>query len=204
MTLRSRIHGRVRLAALAAACALVPACAPPPSPPPPVEGPMDRQEYVIGPADRLRIQVWKNQELSAEVPVRPDGKISVPLLNDVQAAGLTATELREVIATALAEYVSAPDVTVIVTEVRSKLVSVVGEVIRPSLVPLAQDMHVLDAIAEAGGFSAYADKDDIKILRQAEDGSMVRYRFDYPAFLKGKHPESNLRLQPGDTIVVSD
>lgn len=175
-----------------------------PTPPPPETGTIDRGEYVIGTADVLRILVWKNPELSAEVPVRPDGKISVPLLNDVQAAGLTTTELKETLATALSDYVSAPDVTVIVTEVNSKLVFVVGEVLRPAAVPLTQDMRALDVIATVGGFSPYADTDAIKILRREPDGSVSEYRFDYPAFLRGNGSESNLRLMPGDTIVVPD
>jgi polysaccharide biosynthesis/export protein len=173
-------------------------------PPPPEAGPMDRADYVIGAADVLRIQVWKNPELSVEVPVRPDGKISVPLANDVQAAGLTATELKDVITQALVDYVAAPDVTVMVREVRSKSVHVLGEVLRPNQFPLVVDMRVLEAIAYAGGFSPYADKSDIRILRPNPDGTVLEYRFDYKAFLRGKQPEGNLRLQPGDTVVVTD
>ena len=184
-------------AAFALACSHV-------SPPPPEPGPMDRADYVIGAADVLRIQVWKNNELSVDVPVRPDGKISVPLANDVQAAGLTATELKDVITQALAEYIAAPDVTVIVREIRSKSVHVVGEVGRPTVIQLVVDMRVLEVIAMAGGFTPYADKSDIRILRPNPDGSVVEYRFNYKAFLKGDHPESNMRMQPGDTIVVPD
>jgi polysaccharide export outer membrane protein len=185
------------VAAFALACSHI-------SPPPPESGPMDRADYVIGAADVLRIQVWKNAELSVDVPVRPDGKISVPLANDVQAAGLTATELKDVITQALAEYVAAPDVTVMVREINSKSIHVVGEVGRPTVIQLVVDMRALEAVAAAGGFTPYADKSDIRILRPNPDGSVVEYRFNYNAFLKGKHPESNLRLQPGDTIVVPD
>lgn len=174
------------------------------SPPPPEAGPMDRADYVIGPSDVLRIQVWRNPELSVEVPVRPDGKISVPLANDVQAAGLTANEVKDVLTQALSEYIAAPDVSVMVREIRSKNVHVVGEVARPTLVPLVIDMRALEAIAIAGGFTPYADKSDIRVLRPNPDGSVVEYRFNYNAFLKGKQPESNMRLQPGDTIVVPD
>jgi polysaccharide export outer membrane protein len=185
-------------ALLAAGCANV-------SPPPPETGPMDRADYVIGPNDLLRVQVWKQPELSVEMPVRPDGKISVPLANDVQAAGLTTAELRDVITNALVDYVTAPDVTVMVREVRSKNVQVVGEVTRAgAVVPLQTDMRALDAIAVAGGFSAYADKSDIQILRRNTDGTLIQYRFNYNAFLRGKQPEGNMRLQPGDTIVVGD
>ena len=192
---------RVSLSVLAAAVAL--ACSHG-APPPPETGPMDRADYVIGASDVLKIQVWRNPELSVEVPVRPDGKISVPLANDVQAAGLTTTELKDVLSQALAEFVAAPDVTVIVQQINSKSVHVMGEVGRPMVVPLVIDMRALEAIALAGGFTPYADKSDIRILRPNPDGSVVEYRFNYKAFLKGKHPESNLRMQPGDTIVVPD
>jgi polysaccharide export outer membrane protein len=174
------------------------------SPPPPEAGPMDRADYVIGSADVLRIQVWRNPELSVDVPVRPDGKISVPLANDVQAAGLTATELKDVITQALTEFVAAPDVTVMVREIRSKSVHVVGEVARPTVLQLVVDMRALEVIAAAGGFTPYADKSDIRILRPNPDGTVVEYRFNYNAFLRGKQPEGNLRLQPGDTVVVPD
>lgn len=192
---------RVSLYALAMAVAL--ACSHG-APPPPEAGPMDRADYVIGAADLLRIQVWRNPELSVDVPVRPDGKISVPLVNDVQAAGLTATELKDVLAKALSDYVAAPDVTVIVQQINSKSVHVMGEVGRSMVIQLVVDMRALEIIAMAGGFSPYADKSDIRILRPNPDGSVVEYRFNYKAFLKGKHPESNLRMQPGDTIVVPD
>ena len=174
------------------------------APPPPESGPMDRAEYVIGPADVLRVQVWKQPELSVDVPVRPDGKITVPLANDVQAAGLTTNEVRDVIIKALTDYVAAPDVTVIVREIKSKNVQVIGEVGTAATVPLTADMRVLDAIAYARGFTAYADKSDVRVLRPNPDGSVIEYRFNYNAFLRGKQPEGNLRLQPGDTIVVPD
>lgn len=193
----SRLAGAVLAGALAIACSHG-------APLPPEAGPMDRADYVIGPADVIRVQVWRQPELSVEVPVRPDGKISVPLANDVQAAGLTAAELREVISKALTDYVTAPDVTVMVREIRSKNVQVVGEVLRPTAVSLVSDMRVLDVIAIAGGFSPYADKSDIRVLRPNPDGTVVEYRFNYNAFLRGKNPGSNMRLQPGDAIVVPD
>jgi polysaccharide export outer membrane protein len=203
-TLRSRsqlrspwLAGAVLAGVLAIACSHG-------APPPPDVGPMDREDYVIGPADILRIQVWRQPELSVDVPVRPDGKISVPLANDVQAAGLTTDELRETIAKALVDYVTAPDVTVIVREIRSKNVQVVGEVVRPATVPLVNDMRVLDVIAIAGGFSPYADKSDIRVLRPNPDGTVVEYRFNYNKFLRGKAPGGTMRLAPGDAVVVPD
>jgi len=196
-------HGRVAAAIFAMAAALLAACSSP-MPPPPEQGTFDRDDYVIGASDMLKIMVWKNPDLSVDVPVRPDGKVSVPLLNDVQAAGLTTHELKEMLTKEFSEYVTAPDVTVIVSEVKSKVVYVVGEVQRPSAVQLNTDMRALDAIATVGGFTPYAAKGSIKILRPGKDGNVVTYEFDYKAFLRGKHPESNLRLLPGDTIVVPD
>jgi polysaccharide export outer membrane protein len=137
------------------------------------------------------------------VPVRPDGKISTPLVNDVQAAGLTTDELKNVLTKELAEFVTTPDVTVVVSEINSKRIYVVGEVVRPTTIALTQDLRVLDAIAIAGGFNSFADKDDVRILREA-DSEMVEYRFDLGAYLAGKAPGSNLVLRPGDTIVVPD
>lgn len=165
---------------------------------------ISEEPYRIGPSDILAITVWKNPELSVNgVPVRPDGKISAPLVDDVQAAGLTTTELKKVLTERLSEYITAPDVTVVVTQVNSKRVYVVGEVVRPTTVQLTQDLRVLDAIAIAGGFNAFADKNDIRILRSAGNG-IVEYRFSLGAYLAGKAPESNLFLRPGDTIVVPD
>lgn len=208
MTLRRQVRRRATRASSGAffavfAVGMVLACSHG-APPPPEAGPMDRADYVIGAADVLRIQVWRNPELSVEVPVRPDGKISVPLVNDVQAAGLTTNELRDVLSQALSEYVAAPDVTVMIDQINSKTVHVVGEVGRPSAIQLVSDMRALEVIAMAGGFTPYADKSDIRILRPNADGSVVEYRFNYNAFLKGKQPEANMRLQPGDTIVVPD
>ena len=195
---------RTRITITAGLClAFALACASPTPPPPefqsrPVEG-----TYVIGSADQIRISVWKNPELSVDVPVRPDGKISVPLLDDVQAAGLTAKELKEVITTELTEYVSNPDVTVIVMQTLSKRVSVVGEVPRPGPVPMASELRVLDVISVAGGFTPFADKRDIRIIRVV-DGEEREYRFDYDAYISGAASGTNIILHPGDTVVVPD
>ncbi len=197
---------RVSLCAPLVAIAFVAAvgCASRAVPPPPEQPVLERDTHVIGHGDRLQIAVWKNPELSVPmVPVRPDGKISVPLLDDVQAAGLTPEELKELLTQALAEYVANPDVTVIVIEINSRRVHVMGAVLRSGAFPLTQDMRVLDAIALSGGFSQFAEKDDVKILRRS-GGGLVEYRFDYPAYLKGHGHETNLLLQPGDTIVVPD
>jgi polysaccharide export outer membrane protein len=179
------------------------ACASRALPPPPEPDLMNLDDYVIGPADELRIDVWKNPDLGATVPVRPDGKISLPLLDDVQAAGLTPLELKEVLTQALREFVENPDVTVIVADVASPTVFVLGGVARQGSIPLTHNLRVLDAISVAGGFTQFADRGDIRVLRRAPDG-LVEYRFDYDAYLDGDAPESNFLLQRGDTIVVPD
>ncbi len=147
--------------------------------------------------------MWKNPDLSVEVPVRPDGKLSVPLLDDVQAEGLTVLELKEVITRDLTEYISNPDVTVVVQGIGSKYVFVLGEVVRSGPVPLSKDVRVLDALTTAGGFGPFADKKRVKVIRR-QDGGEVEYRFNYDAYVAGKAPGTNLLLVPGDAIVVPD
>ena len=175
-----------------------------PSPPPPEPTPMAREAYLIGVTDVLLINVWKNPELTVEVPVRADGMISVPLIDDVQAEGLTPQELKEVVADSLSEFVTAPDVTVMVRQMNSRFVSVIGEVRSPSRVILTRDLRVLEAVAQVGGFTSFADKDDVRVVRRQEGGREVEYRFDYGAYTRGLAPGSNLVLQPGDMIIVPD
>jgi polysaccharide export outer membrane protein len=165
---------------------------------------MDRDPYLIGVTDVLRISVWRNQELSVDVPVRPDGKISIPLLDDVHAEGLEPTELKEVLTRELAEFVQAPNVTVIVLAMNSRYVSILGEVGSQARLPLTRNMRILEAIAAVGGFQTFADKGDVRIVRRQEDGSEVEYRFDYDAYIKGKAPGTNIVLNNGDTIIVPD
>jgi len=182
---------------------LATACAAPPPLPPDLDGPGAREPYVIGVTDTLVINVWKNPELGGQVVVRSDGKISVPLLDDVQAEGLTPEELKEVITEALSEYVTNPDVTVLVTGMNSNSVSIMGGVNRSGELPLQRQTRVLQAIARSGGFTTWAKKDKVRILRPTPEG-LVEYRFDYGAYLAGKAPGTNLVLKPGDTIVVPD
>lgn len=174
------------------------------SPPPPDPTPMDRTPYTIGVTDVLKISVWKNPELSVDVPVRADGMISVPLIDDVQAEGLTPPELKEVITLELSEFITAPDVTIIVLQMNSRFVSVIGEVAQETRVPLTRDLRVLEVIALAGGFSTFADRSDVRIVRRNTDGSESEYRFDYSAYIRGRAPGTNIVLQPGDTIIVPD
>jgi polysaccharide export outer membrane protein len=156
------------------------------------------EAYRIGPEDLLHISVWKNEALSRAVAVRPDGKISVPLLNDVQASGLTALELREILARKLAEYIPSPEVSVIVSEVRSFKVSVIGEVVRPGRFELRSWATVLDALALAGGFTQFAARSRIIILHP-EGTTMKRIPFNYNK-LTGE--QENFYLRNGDIVLV--
>jgi polysaccharide export outer membrane protein len=155
--------------------------------------------YRIGPQDVLRIDVWKETEISRSVPVRPDGKISLPLLNDVQAAGLTAMELANVIAEGLKKFITSPQVTVTVTEINSRRVYVTGEVTRPGAFPLLPNMTALQALTSAGGFTQFANPKKIYVLR-TENGKQVKHPFNYKEVLNGK--ADDIPLQPGDTLVV--
>ena len=168
-------------------------------------------DYRIGPEDILIISVWKNEAVSKTVPVRPDGKISLPLVNDVTAAGLTTLELRDVLAKKLAEYIPQPEVSVIVSEVRSFKVSVMGEVAKPARYELKSHTTVLDALALAGGFTPFAARSKVVILRP-EGNEMKRIPFNYPKVVKqqglmdllrgGSESEDNFYLRNGDIIVV--
>ena len=157
--------------------------------------------YVIGPQDVLDVNVWKEAELTRSVPVRPDGKISMPLLNDVQAAGLTPQQLSAQITTELRKYITDPQVTVIVTAINSQRIYILGEVGRAGAYPLLPSMTAIEALSSAGGFTPFARGKSIYILRM-EDGKQVKYPFDYKAVIDGKRSDENVVLNPGDTIVV--
>jgi polysaccharide export outer membrane protein len=158
-------------------------------------------DYVIGPEDMLQISVWKNETLSRELPVRPDGKVSMPLLHDIQAAGLTPMQLRDKIATALAEFMPSPEVSVTVLEVRSYRVSVLGEVQRPGVLQLRAPTTVLEALALAGGFRDFASPSKIVIFRKDQRGQTERLRFNYNRAV-GSAADENLTLRSGDVVVV--
>lgn len=188
-----------------AIAAITLACGRAVQPPPPEPAGGEKAPYVIGPSDVLQVTVWKNPELSLQqVPVRPDGRISTPLANDVQAAGLTTDQLKQVLTEKLGEYVTAPEVTVVVLQVNSRRVYVLGEVLRPGPVPLATDTRVLDAVSSAGGFSTFADRNRVKIIRRGENGVVTEYRFSYSDFVEGTTDTANMLLENGDTVVVSD
>jgi polysaccharide export outer membrane protein len=165
---------------------------------------MDRETYRIGVTDVLQISVWKNPELQVLVPVRPDGKISFPLLDDIQAEGLRVMELKEILTRELAEYITAPDVTVMVREMNSQFVSIMGAVLQSTRIPLTRDLRVLEAIAHSGGFATFSDKKNIRIVRRGPGGEEVEFRFDYNAYIKGKAPGTNIVLQHGDMVIVPE
>ena len=158
-------------------------------------------DYVIGPEDVLQVTVWKNDTLSRVVPVRPDGKISLPLLHDVQAAGLTSMQLRDKIARALSEFMPHPEVSVILTDVRSFRVSVMGEVQRPGVLLLKSSTTVLEAIAMAGGFRDFASPSKIVVVRK-EGGQTQKIPFNYNKAIRNGETEDNIYLKTGDVIVV--
>lgn len=160
------------------------------------------ESFKIGADDILGINVWKETELSRAVTVRSDGKISLPLIGELQAAGRTPKQLETEIAAKLKDYVSEPDVTVIIQEIRSQKYNVLGMVMRPGSFPLTKATTVLDAIAVAGGFRDFAKQKDIYILRRGPDGSQKRLPFNYKEVIKGKNSSQNVAVETNDTIVV--
>ncbi len=167
------------------------------TPPPPA------YTYRIGPEDRLTISVWKNEDISRTVVVRPDGMISLPLLNDVQAAGLTPEELREKLVEGLQEYINNVDLSVIINEIRSLKYSVLGEVSNPARYDYKSRLTVLEAIAAAGGLKPFAARKRIVILRQIDGEEAVqRLPFNYDRASASNGKEGNPELQPGDIVMV--
>lgn len=165
-----------------------------------ISGGQSASDYVIGADDVLHISVWKEPDLSETLPVRPDGKISMPLLGDVDAAGMTPVDLGKSITEKLKKYISDPRVTVVVNAMNSQRVFVTGEVNKPGAINLLPHMTVLQALASAG-FTQFANLKAIYLLRN-ENGRQVKLPFNYKEVVKGNHPEQNIPLKPGDTIVV--
>jgi polysaccharide export outer membrane protein len=157
-------------------------------------------DYVIGADDVLHISVWKEPDLSEQLPVRPDGKISMPLLNDIPAAGLTPLALKDSITEKLKKYIADPRVTVVVTAMNSQRIFVTGEVLRSGPMTLLPQMTVLQALAQ-GGFTQFANLKAIYLLR-TQNGKQQKLPFNYKEVVKGNHPEQNILLKPGDTVVV--
>jgi polysaccharide export outer membrane protein len=157
-------------------------------------------DYVIGADDILRISVWKEPDLSETLPVRPDGKISMPLLNDVPAAGLTPLQLKDSITERLKKFIADPRVTVVVTAMNSRRIFVTGEVVHTGPMSLLPHMTMLQALSQAG-FTQFANPKGIYLLR-SENGKQQKLPFNYKEVIKGNHPEQNIVLKPGDTVVV--
>jgi polysaccharide export outer membrane protein len=158
--------------------------------------------FVIGNDDLLVVHVWKEPDVSRSLPVRSDGRISLPLVGEVQAAGRTPLQLQEEIASKLEKYITNPQVTVIVQEINSEKFNILGQVAKPGAYSLTHETTVLDAIASAGGFRDFAKQRAIYILRQNPAGGESRIPFNYKEVIKGKNPEQNIRLEPRDTVVV--
>jgi polysaccharide export outer membrane protein len=165
-------------------------------------------DYVIGPDDVLQVLYWRDKDLSAEVIVRPDGKISLPLVNDVQAAGLTPDQLRDKVTEQAKRYVEDPNVTVVVKQINSRKVYITGQVAKPGAYPLNDRMTVLQLIAMAGGLTEFAKAKNIVIMR-AESGGVVRpagqpvtFAFNYREVMERKNLKQNIELKPGDTVIV--
>jgi len=172
-----------------------------PATPSPAPAGAEDPAYRIGAQDVLRVDVWREDQLTRTVPVRPDGKITLPLLNDVQAAGLTPMELAGVIRDELKKFVSNPQVTVSVSEINSRRIYVNGEVNKSGAYQLLPHMTVLQALSGSAGFTAFARIKNIYVLRN-ENGKPVKIPFNYKEAIKGKNPGQNIELQPGDVVVV--
>lgn len=165
------------------------------------EPPRPDPGYRIGPEDVLQVSVWNSEAMSRIAPVRPDGKISLPLLNDVQAAGLTPMELREQLVQRLTDYMPHPEVSVIVTDVRSFKVTVIGQVPKPDRFEFKSAATVMDVLAMAGGFTEFASRSRIVVIR-ANGGKTERIPFDYDKVRAGDPSQANFYLRPGDIVLV--
>jgi polysaccharide biosynthesis/export protein len=157
--------------------------------------------YIVGDSDVIHVNVWKEPEVSQTVVVRTDGNISLPLINEVKVSGLTPLQIQDLVGERLKGFLNNPQVTVTVIEIRSKRAFITGEVARPGTYSLNAETSVLQLIAQAGGFTPFAKKDSIVVLR-TEDGKQFRLKFKYKEVVQGKKTEQNIALHPGDTVVV--
>ncbi|HLJ90469.1 MAG TPA: polysaccharide biosynthesis/export family protein [Candidatus Angelobacter sp.] len=158
------------------------------------------EEYIVGEGDLLRINVWKEPEVSQNVAVRPDGNITLPLVNEIRVSGLSPKQIQQLVTEKLTSVLTNPQVTVTVVEVRSKMVYITGEVGKPGAYPVIAPMNVLQLIARAGGLNEFANRKEIYVLRAGNQ--QIRLRFNYKEVVKGRNPEQNIILQSGDTVVV--
>jgi len=159
-------------------------------------------DYVIGPEDVLSIVFWRDEDMTTEVVVRPDGRITLPLINDLSAAGLTPEELGARVTEAASRLIESPTVTVSVREVNSRKVFITGEVGAPGSYPLVGPMTVTQLISTANGLSEWAKKGDIRVLRTEEDGRRVAFRVNYDHLEDGRSLDQDILLEPGDTVIV--
>jgi polysaccharide biosynthesis/export protein len=160
------------------------------------------EKFIIGNDDVLAISVWNEPNMTKSVPVRSDGKISLPLVGEIQAAGRTPMQLELDITEKLKNFITAPQVNVIVQQVNSRKFNVLGEVGRPGSYALTTSTTVMDAIALAGGFRDFAKKSNVYVLRKSRDGSESKLKFNYKEFIKGKNSDQNVKLEPNDTVIV--
>jgi polysaccharide biosynthesis/export protein len=158
--------------------------------------------FIIGNDDVLAISVWKEPELTKSVPVRSDGKISLPLVGELQATGRSPLQLELDITEKLKNFITTPEVTVIVEKVNSRKFNMLGEVAKSGEFPLTASTTIMDAIAMAGGFKDFAKKSGVYILRKGPDGREMRINFNYKDFIKGRNPGQNIKIEPNDTIIV--
>jgi len=166
------------------------------------KAPHSDASYVIGADDVLAINVWKEPDVSRTLPVRSDGMISLPLAGELKAGGQTPLQLEQEITKRLSSYISEPEVTVIVQDSKSRKINILGMVAKPGAYLLTGSATVLDAIAMAGGFKDFAKQKSVYVLRTNEKGAQERLPFNYKDVIKGKNPEQNIKLQPGDTVVI--
>jgi polysaccharide export outer membrane protein len=175
----------------------------PPSNTPAGRVPAIRNEnYIVGVGDVLEVNVWKEGELSKTVPVRPDGMITLPLVGEIKAVGLTPNQLQDQVTTALQKVVSEPQVTVMVVSVNSMSFNIMGQVNKPGYYPLTRPITILDAIALSGGFRDFAKQKKIYVLRRTENGTEERLKFNYKEVIKGKNMAQNIKLLPHDVLVI--
>jgi polysaccharide export outer membrane protein len=213
MTYREATIGFPRAAAVVAAVLVGSACAasaqtaPPPVPAPAAaaqangEGVPLPEGYVIGAQDVLGVIFWREQDMSTDVAVRPDGMITLPLINEVRAAGLTPDQLRATLTDRAAKFIQEPNVSIVVKAINSRKVSVAGNVGKPGEYPLLSRMTVLQLIAQAGGLQEFAKEKDILVVR-TENGKQVSYKFNYKDVSRGKNLQQNIELKPGDVVIV--
>lgn len=158
--------------------------------------------FIIGNDDVLAISVWKEPDLTKSIPVRADGKISLPLVGEMQATGKTPLQLEHDISEKLKGFITAPEVNVIVQQVNSRKFNILGEVGKPGSYSLTASTTIVDAIALAGGFKDFAKKSGVYVLRKGADGHQAKLNFNYKDFIKGKNTDQNIKVEPNDTIIV--